>query len=117
MSYYLFLDDVRYPEDVTWVQLPKGIVWQIVRSYEEFVEQIQSAGIPKFIAFDHDLAYEHYSGDSTERTGWHCAQWLVNKLIDDGLTKDNVPDYIVHSMNPIGKKKIEEMMQDAQRFL
>ena len=58
--YYLFLDDERYPKQVTWVNLPL-VDWVIVRNYNEFVKKIEEDGMPVFISFDHDLADEHYN--------------------------------------------------------
>ena len=57
--YKLFLDDVRNPKDVKWINLPLG-PWVIVRNYHDFVKYITSNGLPEFVAFDHDLGQEHY---------------------------------------------------------
>ena len=57
--YNLFLDDVREPDKVTWVNLPP-VEWTIVRNYNQFVSTIERFGLPNFISFDHDLAEEHY---------------------------------------------------------
>jgi hypothetical protein len=59
MSYYLFLDNMRMPGDVSWARLP-GAVYKVVRSYDEFVAYINENGIPDFVSFDHDLADQHY---------------------------------------------------------
>lgn len=48
--YNLFLDDIRMPEDVSWVKLPKNIEWVIVRNYKEFRKTILNKGIPEFVA-------------------------------------------------------------------
>ena len=113
MSYYLFLDDIRMPDDVSWVKLPKDVEWIIVRNYKEFRKTIWSKGIPKFVAFDHDLSNNHYEhglhGDNipydtyTEKTGYDCAKFLVNECNKLGVKH---PDYTVHSMNPVGKSNI-----------
>jgi len=89
----LFLDDIRNPENVTWIKLPSGH-WEIVRNYTEFCDHITKNGMPTFISFDHDLADEHYrqsmynpdkhysnyytDGTFKEKTGFHCAQWLID---------------------------------------
>ena len=85
-KYNLFLDDFRIPVDAfqctgdtDFLQLK----WAIVRSHDEFVDYIQkrydSEGVlPDLIAFDHDLAddhYEHVKGefpydDIKEKTGY-----------------------------------------------
>lgn len=140
MSYYLFLDDERMPKDVLWKYLPP-VDWQIVRSYDEFVCHILSHGIPKFVAFDHDLADFHYEvmqkevqdyvkneftytderdgmklkfDYGPEKTGFDCAKWLVNYCADK---QKHFPEYVVHSLNPVGEKRIEDYIADAKKHL
>lgn len=118
----LFLDDIRDPYRTTHVQLPLG-PWEVVRNYNEFCKAICShfndtKSLPEFIAFDHDLADDHYVPDAgggyypastqfKEKTGYDCAQWLVDFCMDNNLKMCN---YIVHSMNPVGKKRIESLL-------
>ena len=123
MSYNLFLDDVRMPQDVKWVNLP-SVEWTIVRNYEAFCNIIIQRGLPRFIAFDHDLADEHYGNapvdkygenDYTkykEMTGYDCAKWLCDYCIDSTLY---IPDYIIHSLNPIGAANINSIIQSAKK--
>jgi hypothetical protein len=105
--------------------------WEIVRSYEEFISMIEgkaNKGIyPKFISFDHDLSDEHYaifdkSNESWnhkidpelfERTGYHCAKWLLEFCIDKDI---EMPIFNVHSMNPVGAKKIHDILMDWYKF-
>jgi hypothetical protein len=125
--YKLFLDDERDPYKVTWVEMPLG-PWEIVRSYAEFVKTITEKGLPIFVAFDHDLADEHYrrsmynpdkhysnyftNGTFKEKTGYECAVWLVNYCIDNNT---DFPQYVVHSMNPIGKENIISYIESYKR--
>lgn len=124
--YYLFLDDIRMPRSVTWVNLPL-VQWEIVRNYNQFVSKIQSQGLPKFVAFDHDLGIDQYNSamysndpqdynklyDTFEdKTGYDCAQWLVEYCINNNLA---FPDYVCHSMNPIGKKNIEFYIENFKK--
>ena len=116
MSYKLFLDDMRWPKDVKWIELPLG-PWAIVRDYDGFVRHIQRYGLPSFVTFDHDLADEHYLPEVkedtyTEETGYDCAKWLVEYCIEKGLT---FPEYAVHSMNPIGKQNIISYIENFKR--
>ena len=134
MSYHLFLDDNRNPADVTWVPMP--IVrpgWIIVRSYQEFVKAVEDRGLPKFIAFDHDLHYEHMKdyfavcenegqildplklnyAKYVHKTGYHCAQFLTEYCLK---TKTPLPDYVVHSMNHIGVRNITNWLQNFSRI-
>jgi hypothetical protein len=140
VSYYMFLDDERNLGDVTWVVLPSKIDhnWVTVRNYDEFVKTVISFGVPQFVAFDHDLADEHYKvmqqeveasrytafvddehgglnltfDYGNEKTGYDCAKWLVDFCADRGL---KFPSYAVHSMNPVGAKRIRDYVQWAQQ--
>jgi hypothetical protein len=119
-GYKLFLDDERFPRQVTWVRLPTTIDnhWTIVRSYDEFVKTIQEKGMPEFISFDHDLAEEHYRegyrgaepvyGVYKEKTGYEAAKWLRQYCDERGL---RVPAFTVHSMNPIGRVNITNALR------
>jgi len=91
MSYNLFLDDIRMPKDAFgYTKLPIFISekWIIVRNYFAFISLIEKKGVPNIIAFDHDLGAEHYTDQSNikydefiEKTGYHCAQWLIDYCI------------------------------------
>ncbi len=137
--YNLFLDDERNPADVTWVAIYNHAPFEVVRSFDEFVNFITQFGIPDFVTFDHDLADTHYKAMAnvevepgqkckiwmpdeegglnmsvdygTEKTGYDCAKWLVDFCIDTGT---KFPKYMVHSMNPIGKKRINDYIEWAK---
>jgi len=128
MHYYLFLDDVRVPKNVTWVNLPL-VNWTIVRNYDQFVEMIKNNGLPEYIAYDHDLSNEQYNSAMysenpedynklystfTEKTGYDCAKWLVDHCIE---TDQTIPEYSVHSMNPIGKANIISYIEGYKRSI
>jgi hypothetical protein len=124
----LFLDDERTPEQVTWVELPLG-PWIVVRSYDEFVRTIERDGLPTHISWDHDLGLEHYQAyekavgelvpaplpyDSfREKTGYHCARWLVDYCMEHGWLA--LPEYTIHSMNVIGEANIEALFRAYER--
>lgn len=115
---FIFLDDVRMPGDVSWIKLPtpQDGKWIIVRNYDEFVALLEhSKKQPTFISFDHDLEFNHYKGDFSskdEKTGLHCARALIEICLDRGW---RFPKYTCHSMNPIGKKNIEETLEGARK--
>jgi len=121
-KYNLFLDDVRLPNHVTWVDLPPNQHYSLVRNYQEFVDLITLRGIPKFVTYDHDLSDDHYGhglrGDNipydqyAEKTGYDCAKWLVDYCMKKGVKH---PPYQVHSMNPIGKKNIISYVESYNR--
>ena len=89
----LYLDDIRNPAT-------EG--WNIVRSYEEFVQFIMQNGMPDLISFDHDL------GDNVP-TGMDCAKWLVEN-------QHKIVEFNVHSANPVGKKNIESLLNNWKLF-
>jgi hypothetical protein len=110
------LDDIRSMSDVRkYTKLPDvpNEHWVVVRSYNEFVDTINTLGLPTFVSFDHDLNDIHYGhglqGDDIpydsykEKTGYDCAKWLVEYCMKKGVKH---PPYMVHSMNPVGKQNI-----------
>jgi hypothetical protein len=126
---YLFLDDIRDPKDVfkyTNDPMYDQQTFVIVRNYDEFVNYINTNGIPYFISFDHDLGKDQYAPleiqknydswedwmnrqEFTEKTGYDCAKFLV-----EFCEKNNVslPFYYCHSMNPVGKQRIEDLLNN-----
>jgi len=126
---YIFLDDIRTPISTRHVQLPRAS-WKVVRDYKGFCNAINQYhnkynGVPRFIAFDNDLDAEHYRdsmfGDPAryndyydtfqEKTGYDCAKWLIEFCRSKQL---RIPDFICHSMNPVGKKNIESILDAAK---
>jgi len=118
----LFLDDERDPYKVTWVDMPLG-PWEVVRSYEEFVGWMTKNGVPSFVSFDHDLGPEAMRRVTTlkdnplydhtklkEKTGYHCSLWLVEYCLEH---KIKIPNYQVHSLNPIGQENIRSVMESG----
>lgn len=124
----LFLDDIRKPETLfyggagkEWMLDPlyeNNSEWEIVRSYDEFVEFIEKNGLVDLVSFDHDLDFEAYlpanqrgkiDYDEMEvKTGYHAAEWLIQFCKENNF---EFPEYRVHSMNPQGKKNIEEIIE------
>ena len=121
-DYNLFLDDVRIPTHVKWVEIPANQHYSVVRNYKEFVDLITLRGLPKYVCYDHDLSDCHYGhglnndeipyNSYDEKTGYDCAKWLVNYCVDKGVKH---PPYIVHSLNPIGKKNIESYIESYNK--
>ena len=124
MSYNLFLDDVRNPNSF----LKDIRTWVVVKDYVQFVNTIKEKGLPKFISFDHDLSFEHYPLSEgrealsmpTEipydkykyKTGYDCARWIIEYCENN---KVSLPDYQVHSMNPIGKQNIIATLENFKK--
>lgn len=126
MSYNLFLDDFRLPKDCFMYTGNKvyNLIddWIIVRNYDEFINMIKIKGIPDLVSFDHDLSENHYEeqyninyDDFEEKTGYHCAKWLIKYCIDNN---NKLPqDILIHSMNPAGSKNIESLFQSYYKSL
>ena len=109
MKYRIYLDDVRTP-------VGKG--WVVVRNYDEFIQKINTIGLEniELISLDHDLgdsamAEWHYGvvknytinyDNITEKTGYDCAKWLVNKWLDG----EPVVKVVTHSANAVGSANI-----------
>lgn len=122
--YFLFLDDLRDPVDVCLYFEPEELhplyekeKWEIVRSYDEFVKHVTENGLPDCISFDHDLADEHYrnmngSGDFKEKTGYECAKWLTEYMLERNL---ELPVIYSHSMNPVGKGNILKLFESFRK--
>ena len=124
MNYKLFLDDFRDPRDAFFY---KGFPiyndeWIVVRNYNEFVKTVEELGIPEAVSFDHDLADVHYNKSSfdyndetQEKTGYHCAKWLIYYCIDN---KKELPAIIlVHSLNLAGSQNIWSLFNSYWKSL
>jgi hypothetical protein len=122
-NYCLFLDDYRHPKC-----LKDTRTWEVVRSYNEFVDKITKCGLPQFISFDHDLAWGQYpqAGEdqntpidynnpryAKEKTGYHCAKWLVDYCKEKNLP---LPDWQTHSMNPVGRININQLLLSYRQY-
>jgi hypothetical protein len=128
-EYLLFLDDIRQPADVykyTGITLFIFKDWEVVKNFEAFKTHIENNGLPQFVSFDHDLADSHYAPPHLwndydkskkwqdkqvheEKTGYECARWLVEYCM---INNKRLPQYYVHSMNPVGKDKILGLLND-----
>lgn len=129
-NYNLFLDDIRHPYDAfVYTKDPvfSKLTWIVARSYEEFTKIIASnfkkdGSFPRLIAFDHDLSDEHYEhltgtipyDEMEEKTGMHCAKWLIDFCMDNNLP---LPEYRVHSMNPAGGANIKSILANYQKHV
>jgi hypothetical protein len=110
---YLFLDDKRLPADCMIYMQSRGIdisiyllPWEVVNSYEQFVNWIERNGLPFIISFDHDLV-------EAGKSGMDAAKWLVNYCLEKDLA---LPQYIIHSMNPVGVENIKALFNSYALF-
>lgn len=117
----LWLDDIRDPfkspwsdnvealllDDLTEKVRDFKLIW--VKDYNEFVLAVENS-FPAIISFDHDLSFDQMIGKpSNEKTGYDCAKWLINYCMDNDL---KLPEFSVHSQNPVGKKNIESLLNN-----
>ena len=125
MAYNLFIDDFRMPKDAfAYMKLPQYITkeWIVVRNFYAFITIIQNKGIPDSISFDHDLSDSHYNTELnipydqyTEKTGYHCAKWLIDYCIDNN--KKLPAEILIHSMNPAGSLNIKSLFESYEKSL
>lgn len=115
MKTYLFLDDIRNPNEAATYAEVRGVnpviykeEWVIVRDYLEFVDWIKKNGLPELISFDHDL------GEADEHTGMDCAWWLVNYCLDNNCA---LPKWAVHSANPAGYDNIKGLLINFEKHI
>jgi len=117
----LYLDDIR---------TPKTEGWDIVRSYDDFVNYIEQNGVPEEVSFDHDLSREHtkYYFDNgghdnppdplgvefKERTGYDAAKWLCDYCWTNGIP---LPKWNIHSANPVGSDNIKFLLNNFEKKL
>ena len=96
----LFVDDERFPQDVTWIQYPDNIEWTIVRSFQDFsLELAHGDSDYQVYSFDHDI--QSYV-DGREYTGYDC----LKILLDNYGKYDDCPMIEFHTMNPIGRERM-----------
>lgn len=105
----LFLDDLRtvdmvYPSSMT-------TEFDVVRSYEAFVNYIEQHGLPEFISFDNDLGLDAYGQVAPD--GYAAAKWLV---YDSGLDLKKLK-FAVHSANPVAAEQIKGLLNNYLRHL
>ena len=123
----LFLDDIRYPAHCLLYmekRVPEFRIydekWEIVRNYKDFCKFIeQNYDKITHISYDHDLATTHYDPKTWtegfryhEETGEDCAKFMKKFYAERGIPW---PIMYVHSMNPIGSKRIQRVFEINER--
>lgn len=105
----LFLDDIR---EVKWIYgVEIASEFEVVRSYEEFVEYIRRTGLPDFISFDNDLGLDERGDVAPD--GYAAAKWLV---YESGLDLKNL-EFKVHSANPVAAEQIRGLLNNYIQYL
>lgn len=93
----LYIDDVRIT--------PKG--FERTYTYEESINFIVKYGCPDLISFDHDLG--------EEKSGLDIVKWLVEYDMNNNIIHSDF-SFICHSGNPVGKKNIENFLNNYLKF-
>lgn len=105
----LFLDDIR---EVKWIYADeKALDFEVVRSFDEFLEYIQVHGLPDFISFDNDLGLDENGKVAPD--GYAAAKWLV---YESGLDLRKLK-FKVHSANPVAAEQIRGLLNNYIHFL
>lgn len=123
-TYKLFLDDVRTPRGAySYTRFEPFLDndWVIVRSFNQFANYIEYnweeyEAFPSLVAFDHDLADEHYGAPVTaiftEKTGMDCVRWLVDYCMDNDL---ELPEWYCHTCNTVGKINMDSLLSNFKK--
>jgi Cyclic-phosphate processing Receiver domain len=95
----IWLDDVRTPPDETWK-------WaQNAQEFSELLPEIYADEVTE-ISFDHDIASNDYFGN--EITGYTCLCWIEKIAYNDPAFR--VPKMHVHSANPVGRQRMQKLI-------
>jgi len=106
---HLFLDDIRSADMV--YQPIFSPTFDVVRSYEEFVNYITTFGLPAFISFDNDLGLD--TNGEVALDGYAATKWLI---YESGLDLSNL-QFAVHSANPVAAEQIKGLLSNYIKFL
>ena len=105
----LFLDDIRTIEMV--YDKSEEPNFDIVRTYDEFVDYINSKGLPNFISFDNDLGLDKNGNLAPD--GYAAAKWLVYESELDLINLE----FKVHSANPVAADQIKGLLNNYIKHL
>lgn len=105
----LFLDDIRSIDMVYDKTFESE--FDIVRTYDNFVDYITKNGLPDFISFDNDLGLDDSGNLAPD--GLAAAKWLV---YESGLDLRNL-QYKVHSANPVAAEQIRGLLGNYMKHL
>ncbi len=105
----LFLDDIRTIEMV--YDKSRESEFDIVRTYEAFVDYVKEHGLPPFISFDNDLGLNAEGVVALD--GLAAAKWLV---YESGLDLRDL-NFKVHSANPVAAEQIRGLLNNYIKHL
>ena len=85
--------------------------FDIVRTYDEFVQYIRRNGLPNFISFDNDLGLDEHGNVAPD--GYAAAKWLVYESELDLINLE----FKVHSANPVAAEQIKGLLNNYIKHL
>jgi hypothetical protein len=105
----IYLDDLRPTPDFLEVDRyednPRTYTHRCYTAQEAI--DLLKTGQVSFISFDHDLGDYEPGG-----TGYDVAKYIEGAVWQGWIP---MPDYAIHSANPVGVKNIDAAMKSAQR--
>lgn len=123
----IWLDDVRNPFENDWLVFSpvndyEEVLW--LKDYNQFVDYIDTKGLPYAICFDHDLSdfqalkfgtdmLDEVDLPETEKTGYYCVKYLVDYCLERNL---DIPLYNIQSANPVGKENIDGLLKSYKKY-
>lgn len=93
----VFLDDVRSPYEG----------WNQIRTIEEVIALLEN-GLVTDLSLDHDL------GSCDSKSGYDLVSWIEEKVMKENWVP---PNLYCHSMNPVGKDKIQLVIDRIGRYV
>jgi len=105
----LFLDDIRTIEMIYDKSMESE--FDIVRTYNDFVDYIEKNGLPDFISFDNDLGLGEDGKVAPD--GLAAAKCLV---YESGFDLRNLK-FKVHSANPVAAEQIKGLLNNYIKHL
>ena len=99
-SWKLWLDDQL--DDITCPNRHTPIDFYGAKSTQEAWLLVSEYGVPEYMDLDHDLGNDD-----------NAMRFL--RMLSNVFPNGPIPDYSVHSENPVGKKNIESFMDSWKR--
>lgn len=116
MDWSLFLDDIRFPEDVyenSEGYLPNTI---ICRNVEDAIWMIRKHGLPRAISCDYDLSDVNYiiaaDRDPEKKNGYDFIKWFCDWVKVNNLRLAPNFKYYIHTSNPHVAEMMIQYMED-----
>lgn len=118
MDYFIFVDDERDIEGVTWINYGKDSSYRkvICRNYLEFREIVNmfrdSGELDRCIySFDHDL--QDFDINGKEKTGYDCLKYMLDVYM---FNQTPSPKCYFHSKNVVGCKNMKLYYENFKKY-